>query len=413
MQTQIQSAQVGKDKKQVTKLTLNSGDVGTMSIPGVDDAVMVSLFIPVTDLPAELDRFMEVNPRVPSRSVKGLLKGPVVAGMLETLREAPADFIIKNNGIDILAATVLHKDDHVTATFTDQGLHGIVNGGHTYAAIREAIETADAEGLTRLAGAYVRVNIYEGVSADLVAEMAEGRNTSKQVDEASLMNLQGEYDIIRRVLRGSRAEESISYHQGDAGPVYITELLGYLALFDVGRFSDARHPAGLYNRASLGLKYFREDLQTGAAQVKRRIGLLPDILKLVDEVRAAIPEAAKRNGFKFGMLNISGQKAGSKKQRGTVLPFTGEVMDYRIPMGWAMPIIAAFRANVRLNEQGYPVWRHNLSELLTATIADLVAVILAEHKANGGRPELVGKNQAVYAACYNRVELWLAKKRVP
>lgn len=412
MQTQVQTAKVGSDKKQVTKLTFTSGDYGVMAIPGVDCASMVSLFIPVTDVPRELDQFMEINPRVPSRNVKGLLKGPVVGGMLETLRDAPSDFVIKNNGIDILATSVKCDADQIVAVFADKGLHGIVNGGHTYAAIMEAIETADAEQLKQLGLAYVRINIYEGVGADLVAEMAEGRNTSKQVDESSLMNLQGEYDVIRRVLRGTPAASSISYFQGDSGPVYISEVLSYLALFDVGRFTDSKHPQGIYNRASLGLKYFKEDLEVSAAQVRRRIDLLPEILRLVDEVRAAIPEAAKKNGFKFGMMGAVGSKAGAKKQRGQTLPFTGQAVDYRVPMGWAMPIIAAFRANVRVDAAGRLEWRLNNGELLKATIEDLVAVCLEEHRSNGGRPEQVGKSQAVFGACYNRVQLYLAKRRL-
>lgn len=411
MQTQVQTAQVG-NKKQVTKLTFSSNDGGVMNIPGVEGAFMVSFFIPVTEVPPDLDRYMGVNPRVPSRSIKGLLKGPVVAGMLATLRDAPSDFVIKNNGIDILADDVDYKAGAVKASFKDLGLHGIVNGGHTYAAIREAIETADIEQMKALAQAYVRINIYEGIGADLVVEMAESRNRSRQVDESSLMNLSGEFDAIRRVLRGTHSEPHIAYSQGSDGDVYISELLVYLAILDVGRFSDKRHPQGLYNRASLGIRYFKEDLQKSPAQVNRRILMLPDILKLVDHVRAAVPEAAKKNGFKFGMLSVDGEKAGSKKQRGQTLPFTGQKVDYRVPMGWVTPIVAAFRANLKSDSAGHLEWRLNCNELLKATIGDLTAVCLAEHRANGGRPEQVGKKEAAYARCYNVIELYLAKKRL-
>lgn len=412
MQTQVQTAQIKSSGKQVTKLTFKSQDGGVMNLPGVEDAFMVSFFIPVVDLPAALDAFMEVNPRVPNRTMKGLLSGPVVADMLSTLRDAPDDFVIKNNGIDILAQDVDYKSGTVFATLVDKGLHGIVNGGHTFAAIREAIDTADIAQLETLNRAYVRINIYEGVSADLVAEMAEGRNRSKQVDDSSLMNLSGEFDLIRRALRGTPAETAISYHQGDSGTVYISELLTYLALFDVGRFTDKSHPQRLYNRASLGLKYFKEDLQAGPAQVKRRIQILPNILQLVDRVNLAIPEAAKKGGFKFGMLNVDGEKAGSKKQRGQILPFTGERTDYRIPKGWTIPIVSAFRANLKSDSTGNLEWRMNNDELLRATIVNLVAVCLAEHRSHNLRADLVGKRESAYSRCYNVIELYLAKRRL-
>jgi hypothetical protein len=35
---------------------------------------------------------------------------------------------------------------------------------------------------------------------------------------------------------------------------------------------------------------------------------------------------------------------------------------------------------------------------------------VAEHKDSGGRPELVGKKEAAYAACYTKAELYLARR---
>ncbi|MBV8119772.1 MAG: AIPR family protein [Alphaproteobacteria bacterium] len=63
------------------------------------------------------------------------------------------------------------------------------NGGHTYAAIRDTIENADEVTRASLERAHVRLHLLQGVDDSKVAEIAEGLNRSKQVDDPSLANL--------------------------------------------------------------------------------------------------------------------------------------------------------------------------------------------------------------------------------
>ncbi len=39
-------------------------------------------------------------------------------------------------------------------------------------------------------------------------------------------------------------------------------------------------------------------------------------------------------------------RAGSPVTRNIPLPFLGRTMNYRVPKGWVLPMLAAFRANV-------------------------------------------------------------------
>lgn len=381
-------------------------DYQRLPIPGIKGATLGVCFIRVTDVPQALDGFMEINPRVPSRAKSGVLAGPVIKGILQTLREVPEEMVIKNQGIYILADSMKAANGYLTVHLTDPGKHGIVNGGHTYAAIREALETASEDEVMELKEAFVRLNIYEGIDAELVPEIAEGLNRSKQVDDPSLINLQGEFDSIRKALRGTAAEKAISYHQGDAGEVYISEILVYLAMFDKERFTETRHPNGLYNRQSLALRYFAEDLQERRSNLSARIKLLPDILWLVDSIRKAIPEAARRNSFKFGMAKVGGERLGGKKQSGMMLPFLGERTEYRVPNGWVYPIVAAFRANLGADFK----WTLPIDEVLKATIVSLTGVCVSEHKGSGLRPELVGKRESAYSQCHTLMQLYLVRK---
>ena len=53
-----------------------------------------------------------------------------------------------------------------------------------------------------------------GIDESKVAEIAEGLNRSKQVDDPSLANLQGHFERIREVMAGRPGGDAIAYHQG-------------------------------------------------------------------------------------------------------------------------------------------------------------------------------------------------------
>lgn len=399
--------------KNVLKIVLPISDFRSLPIPGVESARLGVCFIKVKDIPDSLDNFMEINPRVPSRSKKGILAGPVVKGILTTLRESPEDMVLKNQGIYLLVEKADFDKDNkrVSMSFTDPGKHGIINGGHTYAAIREAIETATEDELKELEDAYVRLHIFQGIDEDFVPEIAEGLNRSKQVDDPSLINLQGDFDIIRKAMKNQPGEKAISYHQGDEGEVYISELLVYLALFNQERFTEKKHPNNLYHKQALGLKYFSEDMVNSKKNMEGLITKLPEVLKLADQLRKLTPAAARNNGFQFGRVKIDGGgRAGSSKNKGIFLPFINETVNYRVPNGWIYPMLAAFRANLKRTITGKFEWRVPLEVILPEVIDDLVGVCVVEHRDNNMRPELIGKRESAYAQCYTRMQLYLAKK---
>ena len=132
-----------------------------------------------------------------------------------------------------------------------------MNGGHTYAAIREANENVD--GTESLGQAFVRLHILQGIKTEKVSEIAEGLNRSKQVDDPSLANLRGLFDDIMRVMKDHPGANEIAYKQGDNGEIYISEVLAYLQFFNGERFTEDRHPHQLYRKPSDGLKFFEQD----------------------------------------------------------------------------------------------------------------------------------------------------------
>lgn len=390
-----------------------------LPIPGVKGAKLGVAYVNVLDLPKALDNFMELNPRVPNRTTKGILSGPVVRGILQTLREQPEMMVLKNQGIDILVDAIGQPEymegevatNILNLSLTDVKKHGIINGGHTYAAIREAIELADDTEIAELKHAYVTLHIYTGIDADQIPEIAEGKNRSKQVDDPSLLNLQGQFDIIRRAMHNHKGEDAIAYHQGDKGDMYISEVLVYLSMMNPQRFNERKHPNNLYYKLALGLKYFNEDILANRLATLSLIKKLPDFLWLSDSIRKLTPEAAKNLGFQFGRIKLGGARAGGERYKDTLLPFIDERVDYRVPNAWVYPMLAAFRANLVFDKETNTYeWKVPLQKILPEVINDLVGVCVAEHRGNNFRPELVGKKESAYSQCLMKVQLYLASR---
>jgi len=76
----------------------------------------------------------------------------------------------------------------------------------------------------------------------------------------------------------------------------------------------------------------------------------------------------------------------------------------KISLGWIMPILGAFRANVKWNEpKGTFSWVVPIEELFDACIEQLLLGILEFHQLENGRPEYVGRNAVAWRMSYNTV----------
>lgn len=401
--------------------TIPTPEYRAQPIPGVPHGKLGDCFVRVTDLPTELERFMAVNPRVPNRTKNGVLSGPVVKGILQTLRECPDDMALKNQGIYLLVDDADFKKTHggigeLSITLTDPERHGIVNGGHTFAAIRDAIESAEGNEAEVIQRAWVRLHILHGVDESKVPEIAEGLNRSKQVDDPSLDNLRKVFDGIKDVMRGKPGEKAIAYHQGDDGEMYISDVLVQLQLFNCERYSEDKHPHALYKKPKLAAQVFNADIEKEREGQKSATQLLVprthEILALADEIRKRTPAAAKRVGFEFGRMKTEKDtRAGSSAHRDTILPFISKTMHHRVPKGWVIPMLAAFRANVEWDmNNGTFKWRMPLEQLLDGVMDDLVRVCVSEHRDNNSPPEWVGNRESSYRQCYDKVLLYLARR---
>lgn len=398
--------------------TIRTDEFRSLPLPGVNGGKLGIAHVRVTDLPEQWDDFMKVNPRVPSRTKKGLLSGPVPKGILTTLLEEPDQMVLKNQGLYLLVEDVTFRKleggkGELQIALRDPKSHGIVNGGHTYAAIRQAIEQAEGDDYKMLERAHVRLHLMQGIDESLVVEIAEGLNRSKQVDDPSLLNLAGHFERIKEVMKNHPGEVEIAYMQGDNGEIYIAEVLVFLEMFNKARFDNKKHPYRMRQRLHAGREFFQKDIDQKPSPMDLVIPHLPEILELRDKIRKSVPESAKRVGFEFGKMKLKSgksQRAGTSKTPNVELPFIGKKMRHRVPAAWVYPMLAGFRANVEWNlKVGKFKWRMPMDELLDLVIDDLVGVCWSEHQDNPRQPEMVGRRESTYGQCYDKVVIALAR----
>lgn len=375
-------------------------------VPGIGGATRASGYVRVDELP-DLADFQDVNPRTPR------ITSPVVREIMHTLTKNPLQMAIKNRGIFLIVGKI-SKGDNLIVELKDRAKHGIIDGGHTYLAIREVLEHGSDEDKHQARKASLPIHVFSGVPHELAVEMAAGLNFSKQVQKISLDNLRGYYDPIRKALKGTPAEDHVAFEEGEKKAWKIGEILGFLEMFNFNRYTISDNPYDLY--AHVGNVAIRagEDLASKDKGMMLAIEHLPDILKLVDMIHAEIqPLRSKhepnRRGRGRPRKHAKPEETKEPAPRIT-LPFTGKKVHERLGAGWLYPILAGFRANLSIDvEEGTWRWKRSNERVLAAAAKELVAICLAEQRAAAGKPEWVGKRESAYRQCKMQVDLTVQK----
>ncbi len=360
-------------------------------------------FTKAATVPPDLFEWRDVNPREVSRGSQ------VYSSIRETLVNEPARFHERNRGITIVAKDLVFDDKkkEVLLTLDNKQLHGVVDGAHTLDAVLNVQKDPPDDGWP----AFVFVKVFVGVDPDQIAEIAGGLNTSQQVDLKSLENLREHFSELQRVLESEPYANQIAYKMNEKKPIDVREILYYLAVFDCTEYNEKKHPVALFGRKEGIVRRFAEQAQAAedrakivrAPKVHDSFSILirhaPDILKLrdtIEEKALALPVGRYKSG--------KGVRVRSDTHKKNQLAFSGKSVNGKIPLGWIMPMLAGFRANVDWDEKkGTFRWTVPLDELVESCINGLVQGIQEVHQQENSRPEYVGRNALSWRLSYNTV----------
>jgi hypothetical protein len=377
-----------------------------------ENAIMYVATIDARQLPRELEEWRKINPRESNPNSR------VSKEIRKTLEDAPMSFILRNRGLTVLAQKTVfdNKDNVLSLEMADENLHGLLDGGHTFEVLKDFLDSLPSADAAE-AKILVKLEIIEGISErDAVVNIVAARNTSAQVKEQSLENLRGSFDQIKNILSNTPYLQYISFKEteyddeGDKKEIDIRDILSYLICFDAEGYVGDTHPVFTYSQKSEVVEYFTRNKK----RLEKYIPLLPDILKLRDEIYQQMPEAYNtKTGGAFGNLTGVIWTRNKKRMQEVSLPFTEKLSEYRIPSGFIYPALAAFRAAVKV-EGGTAQWKNGVSSpvsILSKLIDDLAEQVGKQAK-EFRNPNKLGKNQATWSLCYFVVERGLFRMNI-
>lgn len=361
-----------------------------------------AFFTPALTLPQELWNWREVNPREVNR------RSAVYQAIASTLKEEPERFHERNRGLTIVASEITfdEKRHEVILRLDDPRTNGVVDGAHTLDAVLQSQKEQEDDDWP----AHVFIKAITGLEADQIAEIAGGLNTSQQVDLKSLENLRDHFDQLQRAIKGQPYEDLIAYKMNENKPVDVREVLYYLAVFDCSEYTEKKHPVALYGRKEGIIKRFAAQAADPKAgdSFKILISKAPEILRLRDLIeKKALEQPIGR------YKSAKGTRVRSQTHRDNHLNFLDVDVKGKVPLGWIMPMLAAFRANVVWNKpKGTFSWIVPIDELLDDSIEQLVRGIQEVHEQENSRPEFVGRNAIAWRICYSAVSQAMLEKEL-
>ena len=275
--------------------------------------------------------------------------------MLRTLEAEPATFILKNNGMMIVAESIRVEESKVTLECHEAEAdeefpgHGVLNGGHTYKCLTHALESNDQRYNNVARKAQVMITVGIGIPEDDVWQISKARNTSEKVPLHALRELAGDWTILKKYLPAA-TRPLVAFKPNDEeapdAEYDTTDLVRRLVLLSNEMFpaEEGNHPVAAYRGIGSIVKTYKPDI---FAKLAPR---LPDVLKLEERI-VRYWESINGNGpDKVGISRASGCNTESVKL------LSGYVTDgLSLADPFVLPVIAAFRVFVRDGEWKIPM----------------------------------------------------------
>lgn len=346
-------------------------------------------YVHVKDVPEDLP--MGTNPREQN------LKTNVAIAIEESLQSDDGNFHLLNRGLTLSAANVDYnpKTEKMSVIFDDLYEHGDIDGGHTYKIILKNKE----KGLNQ----YVQFEIMTKVEP-IIEKLAGARNTSVQVDDKSMAELEGKFAPIKDSIGGMPFYDRVAFKQNQYNGqgkrvIDAREIVAVLTMFNIDNYSETIHPTQTYSsKASVLDKYLANQ-----EPFEKMHNIAPDIFDLYNEIEKDFPTAYNATGGRYGLRKYSGYKG--EDITVTKTKFGDESLIYKVPEGFMYPILAAFRSLVdsdidsgmyRWKKDPFAVYKQQREQLALKTIKFAEAI--------GNNPNAVGKDSNIWDMLYMTVE---------
>lgn len=359
------------------------------------------LLVDMKELPADIP--LDVNPREPKMTTN------VAKSLQAAVVEPETDFYINNRGIVIAAKTLVFNsaDSEVAIDIgnqddeNDKYQYGILDGGHTYTAIMKKRDQIP-EDIRK----FVRVEVITNVQN--ITRLSDARNTSVQVSDMALFNLDDNFDDIKAAISGQVYANQIAYKDNEAKPIHISELLRLMYAFDIDKYPDDNSaPVQSYSGKAQVFKRYKQAFETPF--YKSLTKQIPTLVNLYDVIERELPE--KYNAYKKALSSANprfGRVRGVESHENPVkTEFLETPTKYSISSGYIYPIFGAFRSLLKFDEdKGAVSWLFDPIDIWREIGTSIVQNTFETYT----NPQLAGKDKQLWLSNYRIVETQSLRK---
>lgn len=361
------------------------------------------LLVDMMDIPENIP--LDVNPREQKMSTS------VAKKLVAAVSEPEDDFYLNNRGIVISAKDLSFETLTSTVTIDlgdqnnedDKFSYGILDGGHTFRAIIE-----NRKKIANEQKKYVRVEVIKNVQN--ITRLSDARNTSVQVSDIALFNLDDKFDNIKEAISKEAYSNRIAYKDNENKDLHVYELLRLMYALDKDKYpDDTAAPIQSYSGKAQVFKRYKAAYDTDF--YRSLTTHLPKLVKLFDTIEKDIPGCYKEYKRNLGTANPRfGAVRGIEccpTDKSYYTCFLHNETHYNIASGYIYPIFGAFRFLININEEKKKVdWLFNPIEIWNEVGIALVQNTF-ETCAN---PNLAGKDKQLWLSNYRIVETQSLRK---
>lgn len=393
-----------------------------MQDPNFERAETHYMLVPAGELPEGIP--LDANPREPK--VNRPVYRAVSKSLCQTDDGVQGSFHLKHRGITIVASAVtksreVRSDglDEFCLHFPEDALYGIVDGGHSYEIVREAVAAGAVPD-----NEFIKLEVMTGLPTEgLITDIAGGRNTSMQVQTKSLLDLNKEFQFLKDALAVDGWDKSVAWHEGQDGDVDVVDVIAMMSCFDTVSYPDrTTHPVDAYRRKKSMLDRFERnpDLYRRLAPVLRDILRLHDWIAYDSETRWQNVGGASGAGGKYGRLEmVEKVNPGRPKIR---FPFLNDIeSEKRLRRPAVFPILASFRLLLTDDPDREPCgdyrpvkWRKDFDDVLklwAASGGQLLRTFYEHFDSTGRDLHAAGRSSALWGSIYKDLTVIDAEQR--
>lgn len=344
---------------------------------------------------------MDANVRLPEPKKSGPFKD-----MLHTLIEEPEKFLENNLGISVIASNTVVNESTKNVTFTFKHGTGILNGGHSQAAILEAQNTSIADPTLAIVKVYVTVKNYD---VKRIAEIAASKNTSTPVKEYSLAEKQGLFAQLKNNM-DDHYEKHIIWHQGRDVPnnkgMEADNLIAILNLFNVLHYRSENNSSSM-DEPTISATNKSKAFEKWSKNTNDYYHIYPLINDIIDLYEYILLNFSNKTGI-AKLTSVIKENSSGKE---TI--FQGNKPKHDLPKQFLLPMLASFRSNIYYDQQSRTVgWYQNPTDVFDQCKKDLIKRLTHTYKTTyHSEINRASKDSNLWEILYNTTNANISKNK--